>query len=174
MLQSLFEAHWNADKTNIMKRIFMNKFNFLLIAAMVLAFGAGVASAQKKAADYKITNIKIMPFDGATGLFEEELTAGSDRSFFNDLSISLLVLFEVSGESGSFEAGRMLSVTVTEGKRVKARKNEQVGLIGSGGKFYIPVWLDSAMCDTVKITARLTGQKTASTMTRSVPFVCGE
>jgi hypothetical protein len=30
------------------------------------------------------------------------------------------------------------------------------------------------MCDTVKITAKITGQKTASTMTRSLLFQCGE
>lgn len=152
----------------------MRKANLLLIVAMILALGATAALAQKKAPDYKITNIKIMPFDAATGAFEDELKPDSDRSFFNDLSISLLVLVEISGEAGSFESGRMVSFTATEGKKIKARKTEQVGLIGSGGKFYVPIWLDSAMCDTVKITARLSGQPTASSMTRSVPFLCGE
>ncbi|MBS1793788.1 MAG: hypothetical protein JSS81_08035 [Acidobacteria bacterium] len=145
----------------------------IVLTALILSLSAA-AVAQKKAADYKITNVRIVPFDGATGEFGEEIKPGGDRSFFNDLSISLFVAVEISGEKGTFEAGRKAEITVTEGKKLKTKKLEQVGLIGEGGKFYIPVWLDSAMCSDVKITARLVGQKTPSSVTRTVPFLCGE
>jgi len=72
------------------------------------------------------------------------------------------------------KAGRKIIITVTEGKRVKFSKTEQVGLIGEGGKYYVPVFLYSSMCSDVQITAKLSGQKTPSTMTRKVPFLCGE
>lgn len=144
--------------------------------AVVLAVLSISAYAQKPkpAPAYRITAIKIVPFNEQTGKFEDELTNRSDRSFFNDLSISLFVTFEVSGEVGSFEAGRKIAITVTEGKKVKFSKSEQVGLIGSGGKYFVPVWLYSSMCSDVKITASLAGQKAGSTMTRRVPFLCGE
>ena len=149
-----------------------------VITLVLLAFTAfgvsAIAQKPKPASAYKITNIKIVPFNEATGKFEDELTAKSDRSFFNDLSISLFVTFEVSGEAGSFEAGRKIAITVTEGKKVKFSKIEQVGLIGSEGKYFVPGWLYSSMCSDIKITASLAGQKTASNMTRRVPFLCGE
>lgn len=145
----------------------------LIFILLVLCFGSTFAMAQK-APDYKISNIKITPFDSATGEFQEEIKANDERSFFNDLSISLLTLVEITGKEGSFEVGRKIQITVTEGKKVKTTKTEQIGLIGSGGKFYVPLWLYPAMCDEVKITAKIIGQKTASTITKKVPFLCGE
>lgn len=132
------------------------------------------AQAPKAAAPYKITGIKIVPFDGQTGKFQNEITPNDERSFFNEISLSMFVTVEVSGETGTFEAGRMVEITVTEGKKSRTKKTSQIGLIGDGGKFYIPVFLDSAFCDELKVTARIVGQKTASTMTRKAIFVCGE
>lgn len=145
----------------------------LIFITIVLSFGAVLAFAQKTP-DYKISSIKITPFDSATGEFQPEFKANDDRSFFNDLGISLFTVVEISGKEGSFEAGRKIQITVTEGKKVKATKTEQIGLIGGGGKFFIPLWLDPAMCSEIKITAKIIGQKTAPTMTRKVPFLCGE
>jgi len=151
-------------------------FRITALAILAICLGVTAAVAQKPAPapDYKISAVKIVPFNEASGLFEDEYTTTSDRSFFNDLSISLFVTVEISGEAGSFEAGRKVQITVTEGKKVKLTKIEQVGLIGDGGKYHIPVWLYSSMCSDVKITAKLIGQKTQSSKSRSVPFLCGE
>ena len=147
----------------------------ILFLIFVFLFGGLIGvNAQTAAPAYKISAITILPFDGQTGEFQDEFKTDDERSFFNDLAISLFVKIEITGQSGSFEAGRNLQVTVTEGKKIKARKNEQIGLIGDGGKLYVPVWLDGAMCSDVTITAKIVGQKTASTMTRKVPFQCGE
>ncbi|MEP6944662.1 MAG: hypothetical protein ABJA02_02010 [Acidobacteriota bacterium] len=151
--------------------------SLLVLITVILGIGPAVAFAQKgekKAAPYKITNIKIVPFNEQTGAFEDEITDKSERAFYNELSTSLFVTFQVSGEAGSFEAGRNIVITVTEGKKIKYSKTEQVGLIGSDGSYYIPAYLYGSMCSDVKITAKLTGQKTVSTMTRRVPFLCGE
>ena len=150
------------------------KLKLLTCAFFLLCLGAAVQTSAQKAPDYKISAIKIMPFDGQTGAFQDEFKAGGDRSFFNDLAISLLVTVEISGQAGSFEEGRNIEVIVTEGKKQKAKKLEQIGLIGEGGKFYVPVWLDAAMCDEVTIKARITGQKTLSNLSRKVSFMCGE
>jgi len=147
---------------------------FVMTAALGCLTVSVSAQAPKKAPDYKITNIKMVPFNEAAGNFEDEITSANPRSFFNDLSTSLFVTFEVSGEAGSFEAGRNIIIKVTEGKKIKFSKTEQVGLIGSEGKYFVPVFLYSSMCSDVTITAKLSGQKTASSIKRRVPFLCGE
>lgn len=143
--------------------------------SVAVSLGAAVyAQKPKPAPDYKLTSIKIVPFDEATGKFEEEIVKGQERSFFNALSTSLFVTIEISGQAGSYETGRKIAISVTEGKRSKFAKTEQVGLIGSDGKYFVPVFLYSSMCSDVTIRARLVGQKTASSMTRKVAFLCGE
>lgn len=147
---------------------------FTAIALLFLSAAITVVNAQKPAAPYKITAVKMTPFDQASGKFQDEITPNDERSFFNEISLAMLVTVEVSGETGTFEAGRKVEVTVMEGKRQKAKKIEQIGLIGDSGKFYIPVWLDSALCDSITVSARIVGQKTVSTMKRQASFMCGE
>lgn len=144
-----------------------------IFISVLLCFLGTLALAQK-APDYKISNIKIIPFDSTTGEFEKEIMPTDDRSFFNELDISLLATIEISGKGGSYDGARKVQITVTEGKKVKMTKTSWVGILSQNGKFYIPVWLYPAMCDEVKITAKLIGQKTASTITRKIPFLCGE
>jgi hypothetical protein len=151
-----------------------NTIRLTAIATLILSFGVIAANAQKTPA-YKITDIVILPFDEQTGQFQSEFTPNSDRSFFNDLAISLLVKVEVTGTAGSYETGRKLEVTVMEGKKLKKKRFDQIGLIGEGGKYYVPLWLDGAMCDEIKISARIfVGAKPGPAVTRKVPFLCGE
>lgn len=152
----------------------LNRQVFITFALLFLGASIISVKAQKNAAPYKISAIKMIPFNQQSGKFEAPITPSDERAFFNEISLGLFVTVEVTGEAGTFEAGRNVEVVVTEGKKQKAKKIEQIGLIGESGKFYIPVWLDSALCDEVKITARIVGQKTASTMTRKASFMCGE
>ena len=158
----------------------MKSIQSLLIVLMFTLLSGGAAAvsvnaqAPKPAPTYKIANVKIVPFDGQTGKFQDEIKPNEERSFFNEISLSMFVTVEVSGQAGTFEAGRMVEITVLEGTKQRVKKTEQIGLIGDGGKFYIPVFLDSAFCSELKVTARIVGQKTASTMTRKAMFVCGE
>lgn len=146
----------------------------ILLLTIVMLFAGLVGVKAQTAPDYKISAIKILPFDSQTGEFQDEFKMKDERVFFNELGISLFVKIEISGKAGSFTAARNLQVTVTEGKKIKAKKTEQIGIISEGEKFYVPVWLDSSMCSTITITAKIIGQKTPSTLTRTVPFQCGE
>ena len=149
-------------------------FRLTAIAALMLSFGVIAAHAQKTAA-YKITDVIILPFDEQTGQFQSEITKNSDRSFFNDLAISMLVKVEVSGTAGSFEVGRKLEIIVMEGKKVKKKRFDQIGLIGDAGKYYVPIWLDGAMCSEITISAKIfVGAKAGAAVIRKVPFQCGE
>jgi hypothetical protein len=79
------------------------------------------------------------------------------------------------GEAGSFETGRKIEIIVTEGKKIKGRKLEQIDLIGSNGRVYMPLWIDAPLCAQTTISARIIGQKTSSALKRSLAvFQCGE
>lgn len=146
----------------------------IVISAFVLSVGVVASQAQKTPA-YKITDVQILPFDEQTGQFQSEITPNSNRSFFNDLAISMLVKVEITGTKGSFEIGRKLEVTVMEGKKLKKKRFDQIGLIGDGGKYYVPIWLDGPMCSEVTITAKIfVGAKAGNPVTRKVQFQCGE
>lgn len=153
-----------------------NFFRAGSIAVFVIALSAIAVVAQppRKAPDYKIAAINITPFNEASGKFEDVLTPDSDRSFFNDLSMSLFVTVDVAGEAGSFESGRMINITVKAGNKIKLSRRVQVGLIGEEGHYYVPIWLNGPMCSDISITATLSGQRATSTVKRRVPFLCGE
>ena len=145
----------------------------VLLGCVLLLLGFAGVSAQTASA-YKITNIRVVPYEQSSGTFEAEPAPNADPGYLNELSKSLFVAVEISGKAGSFAADRKVSITVTEGKRPKASRTEAVGLIGDAGKYYIPILLTSPMCGPVVITARLTGQKTVSVKTRKLQFDCGE
>lgn len=151
----------------------VKKIKFLIYLSLTFCFSAIYANAQQTPA-YKISNVKIVPFEQTTGKFEDEFTANDDRSFFNDLSKGLFVTVEITGKPESYEAKRQLEVTVMEGAKVKLKKIYMAGILNEQGKFYFPVWLDAPMCSEVKITARILGQKPIATTTRKVAFQCGE
>ncbi len=150
----------------------------ILFAFLILTFAANYATAQKtvvNAQEYKITNMKIVPFDSYKGEFQDEIKAtGEQPTFFNDYAISLMVLVEITAGKGEYTAKQSVQINVTEGKKVKKTKTELIPPVDEGGKYYVPVWLDAGMCDTVKITAKITAQKTVSTTSRSLTFQCGE
>jgi len=141
------------------------------------------AAKAPKIHDFKITNIKIIPFDSQTGEFQEEIKPNDKRSFFNAFYISLFVVVEISGQTASsvgpedFNLERKVEITVIGDQRQIAKKIvdiNHVDLTLGSGKFFVPVWLYPLMCSDVKINARITGQETVSTMKRTVPFFCGE
>ena len=157
-------------------KIIIRSLTVALILTTIASSTAVFAQKPKKAPDYSIGLIKVNAFDEAAGdLSDANPEGGEVKSFFNDLSTSLFVWVAISGEAGSFEAGRMVSVTVWEGKKIKTtRNNVQIGLIGDKGVYFLPVYVYGPLCSEVKITAKITGQKTASSKTVKIPFECGE
>lgn len=152
----------------------MKIFFAAVLCLLSLYFSAPVL-AQTPAPAYKLTKITLHPFERKSGALESEVRETDDRVFFNEISKNYLVTVEISGKAGSFEVGRKVEIVVTEGKRVKARKLEQIDLIGEDGKVYMPLWIDAPLCDAVTITARIVGQKTPSALKKQFKiFECGE
>ena len=147
-----------------------------IFAAMLLFSAAAFGQKPAKAPDYSIEALKVNAFDEARGTTKDAIPEnGEPMSFFNDLSTSLFVWVVIKGEVGSFEAGRMVSVSATSGKKVLAvRNNVQVGLIGEEGLYRVPLFVYGPLCTDVTITARLSGQRKISTRKVRIPFICGE
>lgn len=153
------------------------------IAAVILSIGMTPVFAQKtkpktpvsKTPDYAITSIEVMSYSSSTGKLEDVFPKDAEpRSFFNDLDTSLFIWVFIQGEKGTFEAGRMANVVVTAGKKVLASRNVQIGIPNEDGFYIVPVFVYGPLCSDVKITAKLTGQKTSTPTTVRVPFLCGE
>ncbi len=138
----------------------------------------------KRSPECKISNIKIVPFDALTGGFGEEIKPNEDTGFFNAFGTSLFVMVEISSQAyfngiSISDANKDIKVeiTVTDsnvGQRAKKIEGISLQLLLEDGKIFVPLWLDPLMCSEVKINARIIGQKTVSTMKRTVLFECGE
>ena len=156
---------------------------FAALAVVVFSIGLTAAFAQKvkpkapvsKTPDYSIFDVKVMAYSSSTGKLEDTIPdEGEPMSFFNDLDTSLFVWVFIQGEKGTFEAGRMANVVVTEGKKIVTTRNVQIGIPNEDGFYIVPVFVYGPLCSEVKITAKITGQKGASLKSASVPFQCGE
>ncbi|CAN5514411.1 hypothetical protein BH10ACI3_BH10ACI3_28510 [soil metagenome] len=162
----------------------MNPFlRFAAIAVVVFSIGLTGAFAQKakpkapvsKTPDFSIAELKVMAYSSSTGDLQDAIPdEGEPMSFFNDLDTSLFVWVFVKGGKGTFEAGRMANIVVTVGKKVVLTRNVQVGIPNEDGLYIVPAFVYGPLCSNVNITAKLTGQKSSSSRTVSVPFNCGE
>lgn len=148
--------------------------NKILVLALIAMFSICAAANAQTAPSYKISKIKIVPYDQTLGEFQPEITPKDERTFFNEISTALFIVAEVSGAAGSYEAKRNIEVTVLEGKKLRTKKLMPMGIINQDGKFYAPVFVEAAFCSEVTVTARIVGQKTVSTLTRKAAFQCGE
>ncbi|MBP7281434.1 MAG: hypothetical protein KBA66_07660 [Leptospiraceae bacterium] len=124
--------------------------------------------------DYKISDIKIIPFESKTGEFQEQVKQNQPEPYSNAISTSFFVIVEISGKAGSYESKRKVEIQVLEGGRKKVNKVETNMLLGANGKFFIPLLLSPLICKDLKITANVLGQTKESSLTRTIPFRCGE
>ncbi|MGI8786290.1 MAG: hypothetical protein ACR2HG_00830 [Pyrinomonadaceae bacterium] len=149
------------------------QFLFTAIAFLLLCVSPIFANAQT-APPFKVSAIKIVPYDQLTGEFEPEIKLKDSRTFFDEVALGLLITVEISGQTDTSADGRKVETTVLKGGKILIKKLTTVDGVGAGGKFYIPIYIDYGLCQEITVTAKIIGQKTASTMTRKVPFSCGE
>jgi len=160
-------------------------FSLIAAAAFVCLFSAA-ASAQTPA--FKISGIKAMLFYEQTGTFSKDILADPNISLWNTIigegssggaSSATLVLVEVTGKGGAYETTRKVEMTAAfagTGRRAHppVKRTSEIGIISEKGKFYVPLWLYDTGCSHVTISARIVGQKQASSMQKTIKFECGE
>lgn len=157
-----------------------------LIALLAVAPNLATATTRKAAAQppFKITAIKAMLFYEEKGTFSDDLLTQPDVALWNTIigegsagspSNSTLVMVEVSGKYNPDEAApnRKVEFTATAAKKILLKKLADIR-IGRDGKYYAAFWLYDTGCDHIKLSARIVGQSQPSSMTKTIPFECGE
>ncbi|HVF57697.1 MAG TPA: hypothetical protein VM934_16200 [Pyrinomonadaceae bacterium] len=158
----------------------------LLVGLLTLSVNLKTSAARREfvTPPYKITAIKAMLFYEAKGTFSRDVLAKPDFTFWNTIigegdaespSNSTLVLVEVTGKPSPDELPlRKVELTATESRKVLLKRATDIGSFGDAGKFYAGFWLYDTGCQPIKISARITGQTQPSSMTKTIPFACGE
>ena len=145
---------------------------FLLLSVLALTV-YGQAGAEVTP-PYKLSEIKIRPYDQSTDTLRDDIRNDKD-DLWNELDLSLLVTVEISGKAGSYSSGRKVEIIAYEGNRVVLKRVVGLGVLSeSGGKYYVPVWLYGPFCRQVTVKAKLIGQRQTSALQRKVNFGCGE
>lgn len=160
---------------------------FITLCLLIVALDVN-ASAQKRGSaspPYKITAIQAKLYYHDKGTFSRDVLVKPDFAFWNVIigagdaegySDSTLVLVEVSGKSveDPTEPVRKVELTAVAKGRVLLRRALAVGLFSDDLKFYAAFWLYDTGCEPVKLTARILGQSQPSSLTKTIPFECGE
>lgn len=154
----------------------------------LLIFPAGMKAIAVRPASppppYKISAIKAMLFYDGKGTFSRDVLAKPDFTFWNTVigegdaegaSNSTLVMVEISGNPSPNEASppRKIEFTAVASGKVTLKRASDIGLF-TDGKFYAGFWLYDTGCQPIKISARIIGQTQPSSMSKTIPFKCGE
>jgi hypothetical protein len=143
------------------------------LAAIVFLASAAVAQKNPVSGPYSVVTIRVAKFDKATGEFASGMDMGAD-TLFNELDLSLFAVVEIEGAPGAYAAGRRLSVTVTEGRKVVLRTFSDIGVLNENGRYFVPILLPGPYCSDVRVSVRISGQTKQAAASRKLPFVCGE
>lgn len=165
-----------------------------LCLLLIISLSSNLAiNAQTRTPPYKITAIKAMLYYEGNGTFSRDVLAKPDFALWNTIigegmaeapSSTTMVLVEVTGKPNSDEPLRKVEFIASYQyyrrpvtRKVAVNRIVEIGSIGSfdkPDKSYIAFWLNNTGCDPVKITARIIGQSQPSTMSKVIPFECGE
>ena len=160
---------------------------FITPILLVLTFDSTTSALKPPSATppYKITAIQAKLFYFDKGTFSRNVLAKPDFGFWNTVigegdaegpSDSTLVLVEVSGKNSEAERppSRKVELTAVARGKVLLKRAIEVGLFSDDHKFYAAFWLYDPGCEPVKLTARIVGQPQPSSMSKTIPFECGE
>jgi len=163
-----------------MKRLFADRA-FGLAALWVC--GATAAFAQEPVSPV-ISAIRAQLYYDETGAFSDDVLARGDLALWNTVigegdarhaSNSTLVTVEVSGKNVAVGAVDVEVKALDAKGRVLAKSSSSVALYDDRTKFYAPLFLQDTGCAAITISARLKGKGIkAKSVTRTIPFACGE
>ncbi|MBP9630613.1 MAG: hypothetical protein KBE03_09105 [Leptotrichiaceae bacterium] len=147
---------------------------------MLITIMLGFKVYSQEVTPYKINSIKSYLFYEETGSFSQETS--NFQALWNTpigegdtggASNQVLVVIEVSGTPETYE-NRNIEFTAIEGNKVILKRTENIGVIGENGKINIGFWLYNVGMKPIKITGKIIGQKSTSTLTKTIPFESGE
>ena len=157
----------------------------LLLVVASSTFSQSGGPKPRPAPPHKITAIKALLFYSDKGSFSRDVLAKPDFTLWNTIigegdaegpSDAMLVLVEVTGSPSPNEPSprRAVEFTAVASGKILLKRTKEIDLFGEDGKFYAPFWLYETGCHPVKLTARISGQAKPSSLSKTVPFACGE
>lgn len=127
----------------------------------------------KPAERWKITGIRVKMFSQGSGELEDVNLADEISSSANAPLHPLLLVVEITGNPDP-TSGHKVQLTAKEGGKLIFNQSNAASFESNGDKFYVPFWIYGYRCESLLITARVVGQRPASTMTKTIKFSCGE
>ena len=167
------------------RQISFSRFIVVVSLVLTLDLSAGAKNPVSVTTPYKITAIQAKLFYSDKGTFSRNVLAKPDFGFWNTIigegdaegpSDSTLVIVEVSGKTseGDVPPTRKIELTAMATGKVLLKRAIEVGIFSHDHKFYAAFWLYGTGCEPVKLTARIVGQTQPSSMSKTIPFACGE
>jgi hypothetical protein len=158
-----------------------------LLASLLLSFSFTVSAKGKgqRATPARITSLKVStvnPDEEGPGVSGDIFADAKGKSSVfagtgaaNYPTHYLLITVEVTSDDWTAK----VQLTGTEGRRVVFNKISQTNIAtGRSGienvRTYAVFFIEGDRCETIKLAARLVGQRRPSTMTKTVEFGCGE
>ncbi|MBI3185758.1 MAG: hypothetical protein HYZ28_26775 [Myxococcales bacterium] len=139
-------------------------------AGLVAFLVMGVATAQEKAPEFSIVEIRPMLFERESGDLRPLPEPDARINLFGDLA----VVVKVKGRPGSFAKGRKLRVQVSDGKRELVSQTQELEGIGVNGHAHRLVFVPMGiLCGELKVSARI-DQPKPSAKELALSFACGE
>ncbi|MDT4954913.1 MAG: hypothetical protein QOJ02_3051 [Acidobacteriota bacterium] len=146
----------------------------LFLLAAIAAMCIIPAMGEPKAAEHwKITGMKVKMFSQEDGELRDVDLMNVITSSANAPLHPILVVVEVNGNPDPSNGYKVQLTAKEKGKQIFIKANA-TSFAGNGDKFYVPFWIDGYRCEPVTLTARVVGQRPASTMTKTIKFDCGE
>lgn len=154
---------------------FANYLTLLFFSILLGSVACGQRGPAPALPPYKLSEMKVVPYSHRTNTLLAEIPENRTGELWNELNLSLFVTVQVSGKAGSYSSNRSVEVTAYEANKLILKRIARIGVIDEeSGRYYIPVWLYGPFCRPVRIKARLLGQREPSTLSRTIPFQCGE
>jgi len=89
-------------------------------------------------------------------------------------SENTLVQVVVTGQPKSSAEGLAVQLTAKTPTRTLLDRRSDVGIMNTNGRYYAGFWLYETGCERVELNIKLIGEGSGQTVTKTIPFECGE
>ncbi len=156
------------------------------MASLVVIAAAGLQSLPGTVGpseEYRIATIKAQLFYSDRGTFSDDIIGRPNLALWNTIigegdgggpSRATLVVVEVAGAPGSFDAKRRVRLFARRGRTAVLDRAQRLSVLNPKGLVYVGFWLYDTGCAPLSLTAVLIGQRTPASRTATIPFSCGE
>ena len=159
----------------------------LVIAAVAPGTGARAPAAPAQqgimADRYVITKLQAKLYYSNRGTFSQNILDNPNITLWNVIigegsvggaSENTLVQVVVAGQPESFAKGLAVQLTAKTPTRTLLDRRSNVGVMNTNGRYYAGFWLYGTGCEPVELTVKLVGEGGGQTVTKTIPFECGE